>query len=176
MVGWSPHRFTFPTANYERPDIMSFVVTSPAPDQTEAEIASNAFFPSVPPANIRASHRIDNTVTAERLRDVLIESIASVNQELHIWRINQETAGKATLAAVEANEVDGVSINVHRYLRAVGCMAKALLIERYADFDATGKHAKTEAQMEDPIDDLRRDARWAISDIIGIGRTTVELI
>ena len=30
--------------------------------------------------------------------------------------------------------------------------------------------------MENPIDDLRRDARWAISDILGIGRTTVELI
>lgn len=153
-----------------------FVVTVPAPGVVEAKIASGLFWPEVDPVAMRASHRIDGSITTERLRDVLIEAIATVNRELSVWRAARELEGIATLAAVPADQIDTISINVHRYQRAVGCSAKALLIERYRDYDTTAAGSKKSDQLENPIDDLRRDARWAISDILGIGRTTVELI
>ena len=77
---------------------------------------------------------------------------------------------------VPAEQIAATSIHVHRYLRAVGCFAKASLTERYRDFDTTAAGNKKADQLENPIDDLRRDARWAISGILGIGRNTVELI
>jgi len=154
----------------------SFVVNVPAPTPAEEKITSSAFWPEVDPVAIRASHRIDGTITAERLKDALIEAIATVNTALAVWRAARELEGRATLAAVPAEVVDTVSVNVNRYHRAVGCHAKALLTERYRDFDTTAAGNKKADQLENPIDDLHRDAHWAINDIIGIGRTTVELI
>lgn len=153
-----------------------FVVTTPAPEPAEENIASAAFWPEVEPAKVRAAQRIDNTITPERLRDALIEAIASVNGELAAWRTARELEGRAKLADVPAEQVDTISIHVHRYLRAVGCLAKAALQERYRDYDTSVAGNKKADQLESPIDDLKRDARWALSDILGVTRTTVELI
>jgi hypothetical protein len=65
---------------------------------------------------------------------------------------------------------------VHRYRRAVYSTAGAELAERYRGFDATGSGNANADQLTPTIDEYRRDARWAISDILGLGRTTVELI
>jgi hypothetical protein len=155
---------------------MSFVTTSPATPAEEPPIASSAFWPAVDPAKVRGEQRIDGTVTPPRLAAAIIEAIASVNGELGAWRTARIAEGSATLDAVEAEQINDVSILVHRYFRAVGCTAKALLLERYRDFDSTARGDKKADELETPIDDLRRDARWAIADILGQGRTVVELI
>lgn len=155
---------------------MSFVTTSPPAPQADTEIASSAFWPVIDPAKIREAQRIDSTITAERLRGALIEAIAGVNVELAAWRIARQAEGAGSLADVTADEVDDESIHVHRYRRAVGCLAKANLLERYRDYDTTARGDRKADAQETPIDDLRRDARWAISDILGVGRSTVELI
>lgn len=153
-----------------------FVVNVPAPGVAEQKITSDAFWPEVDPVAVRASHRIDGSITTERLHDVLIESIATVNSELSEYRAARLLEGVAKLADVQAEKVDNTSVKVHRYLRAVGSLAKALLQERYRDMDTTAAGNKKADQLENPIDDLRRDYRWAVSDILGIGRTVVELI
>lgn len=155
---------------------MSFVTTSPVDPIEEAPISSGSFWPIVDPVAVRESQRIDSTITAERLRDALIAAIGAVNRELAAFRATNTAAGYASLADVPAEEIDGVSVNTHGYHRAVGCLTKASLIERYRDYNSTAKGDRKADQLADPIDDLRRDARWAISDIRGIGRTTVELI
>lgn len=155
---------------------MSFTVPAPTPDSAEADIISSAFWPAIQPASIRSAQRIDNAILQERLRTALVEAISTVNTELASWRALREAEGHNTLAAVPAETIDGTSIHIHRYQRAVGCLAKAAILERSRDLDTTAKGDR-EAEATDPtIDDLRRDARWAITDIIGIGRTTVELI
>ncbi len=155
---------------------MSFVVTSPAPDPVEPEITSGDFWPAIDPVKLRAAQRIDSSITPDRLRAALIEAIASVNDELDTWKQTQILAGHATLAAVPADTIDEVSIQVHRYQRAVGCMAKADVTERMRDFDTTNEGHRQADALNPVIDELRRDARWAISAILGISRTTVELI
>lgn len=155
---------------------MSFVTTAPTTPEQEPPIANGDFWPEIDPAQIREAQRIDTTITPERLRAALIEAMAAANGELEAWRLLQVAAGHATLAAVPGTEIDDESIHVHRYRRAVGCLAKANLIERYRDYDTTARGDRKADVLADPIDDLRRDARWAISDILGVGRTTVELI
>lgn len=155
---------------------MSFVVTVPEPATEETPISAGAFWPAVDPAKVRDEHRIDTTITPPRLRSVLIEAIASVNAELAAWRIANIAAGVTALGDVTAESIDDQSILVHRYLRAVGCTAKALLMERYRDFDSTAQGDKKAEALTDAIDDIRRDARWAIADILGNSRTVVELI
>lgn len=153
-----------------------FIVTAPVADPEEAPIVSGPFWPNIDPTAIRDAQRIDNTIPPNRLRSALVEAIASTNYKLRIYRDAQIALGYVTLSAVQADEIDGTSILEHRYLRAVGCLAKALLLERLRDFDATGKGDKKADALTDPIDDCRRDHLHAIADITGTGRTVVELI
>lgn len=152
------------------------IITAPTPEEPEAAITSGAFWPAIAPAEIREQQRIDNTVTAPRLRGALIEAIANTNTALTTWRYAQVAQGAEHLADVAAEKIDDVSVLIHRYKRAVGCLAKALILERYRDFDSTAKGDKKADVLNDPIDDCRRDHLAAIADIEGRPRTTVELI
>lgn len=152
------------------------IIPAPTPTAEETPIVSSAFWPEIDPGNIRAAHRIDNTVTPERLRHALIEAIASTNAALLVFRQSMQALGAATLADVEAETIDDQSILVLRYQRAVGSLAKALLLERLRDFDTTGKGERRAETAPDTIDDCRRDHLHAIADIAGKQRTTIELI
>lgn len=154
----------------------NLIITAPSPDVAEPLIESSAFWPAIDPAKIREAQRIDNTVPPLRLKAMLIEAIATTNSALLAWRSTQQAAGFATLTAVPAETVDGATIHAHRYQRAVGCLAKALLLERFRDLDTTGKGHKDADAITDPIDDCRRDHLNAIADISGRPRSTVELI
>lgn len=153
-----------------------FIVTAPTPEPTEEEINGGPFWPRIKPDEIREAQRIDPTVTPARLRITLIEAIATCNAALRSVRISSVDNAISTLAAIEADTIDDVSIHVHRYKRAVGSLAKALLLERMPDFDATGKGERKAESLTDTIDDCRRDHRNAIADILGVSRVTVELI
>lgn len=143
---------------------------------TELPISAGAFWPEIDPAAARAAQRIDGTVTAERWRAALIEAAATVIGLLGAWHLDQIAAGYTTLDTVPAVEIDNESINLHRYRRAVYCTAAASVTERYRGFDATDSGQRRADELETPIDDLYRDAHWAICDILGRPRSTVELI
>ncbi|SDO93892.1 Phage head completion protein (GPL) [Ralstonia sp. 25mfcol4.1] len=153
----------------------SFLAKAPAPPG-QTVIANDGFFPDIDVSVAMAAMRQDGTVTAGRLRAALVEAILSVNEDLASWRVARQTAGHARLEAVPTDKIDGKPAHVHRYLRAVYCEARAGLIERYRDYDATAAgDRKAEALMQ-AVEDLRRDARWAVSDIVGRQRSTVDLI
>lgn len=151
------------------------IINAPSTPASEPPIVSNAWWPQIDPVEIREQQRIDNTVPPGRLRGALIEAIATTNQALLDWRFANH-AEQVSLAAIGAEQIDSTSILVHRYRRAVGCLAKALLLERLRDFDATGKGDRKSEALTDPIDDCRRDHLNAIADIVGAPRITVELI
>lgn len=140
------------------------------------EIASDAFWPTVSPADFRECMRLDGTVTESRIRAALIDAIFSANDSLSRFRSLARGHGLATLAETSTSLIDGTSANIHRYRRAVYCLAAASLCERYRGADATGAGNQKADLVESPISDLRRDAAWAIADIQGLRRTVVELI
>lgn len=154
----------------------SFVVTAPAAPAAEPPIQNGAFWPEIDPAKIRDEQRIDNTITAVRLRFNIVEAITATNHALRQYRLDQQALGIAALADVEADQIDGVSIQVQRYQRAVGALTKAMLMERYKDIDTTAKGDKKADVLADPIDDHRRDWHNAVADIVGRTRVSVELI
>ena len=157
----------------------SFIAAAPvpAPAQPGGEpIGNDGFFPDIDVDQAYAAMRLDGTVTAQRLRASLVEAVISVNAELDAWKVAQQSFGRNTLADVPAPKIDGKSAHLHRYYRAVLCMAVAWLIERYRTIDATATGDRKAEAENLAVDDLRRDARWAISDLMGVSRTTVELI
>lgn len=153
---------------------MSFI--APATSATASTITNGPFWPDIEPDALRKTMRLDGTVTNERLEHAVINAALQVNGDLKNWRIANQLLGFGSLVQVPAEQINGQSIYLQLYLRAVYCLTKANLIERYSDFDSTAKGLKAGEELTDSITDLRRDARFAIRDILGESHVTVELI
>ncbi|MFQ2471803.1 head completion/stabilization protein [Aeromonas caviae] len=146
--------------------------TSPA----EGEIDSSPFWPAISLPDLRDTVRLDGTVTTARLKHAVIDAITSVNRDLADWRRAREAEGVATLAAVPGEVINGESAYLHSYRRAIYAMTRANLLERYTDYSATGDGVKGADAKIISSDDLYRDARFAIRDILGTTHITVALI
>lgn len=160
---------------------MSFVARPPsseieAPPAAEAVVANDGFFPDVDPAHVRDVARIPTSITAPRLRGAIVGAIMTARNDLLAFATAAIAAGHASLAAMPAAQIDGASVRVHAYQRAIALFAKAELIERHRDFDTTAAGANQAGELEGSVEDLRRDAQHAIRDILGRTRTTVDLI
>ena len=152
--------------------------TPPSDPAPLGNVSAGAWWPAIDLAALRDAMRLDGTITPQRLRPAVQEAVATTVGLLAEWAAQRESEGHASLADVPALEVDDESINVQRFRRAVYCHAKANLIERYSDYDTTGRERRKDQDeaREDQAEHHRRDATWAVRDILGVSRTTVELI
>ncbi|MGS0575538.1 head completion/stabilization protein [Xanthomonas oryzae pv. oryzicola] len=146
--------------------------TSATPDA----ITNAPFWPAIAPADVRASMRLDGTVTDARLRQAIVAAMLAVNDALQAWADTQQAAGYAALSDVPSTTVDGVSRRVQLYLRAVACATAVEVTERYRSFDATNSANQRADDLTPSITELRRDQRWAVRDLQNLPRSTVELI
>lgn len=152
-----------------------FIATAPtAPD--EGEITNSPFWPAISLPDLRETVRLDGTVTTARLTHAVVDAITSVNRDLADWRSARQAEGHATLAAVPSEVINNESVHLHSYRRAVYAMTRANLLESYTDYSATGDGVKGADAKIISSDDLYRDARFAIRDILGTTHNTVELI
>ncbi|MFT8555404.1 MAG: head completion/stabilization protein [Zymomonas mobilis] len=139
-------------------------------------ITNDGFFPNIDTADIRSGFRILDSITADRLRQAVIRSMISVNQDLSSWKAAKIKDGASKLSDVSSDQIDGQSILTMQYFQAVGCYTRADLIDSYRDVDRT-RHGRHEIDDLEPASgDLRRDAIHAIRDILGKTRTTAALI
>lgn len=158
---------------------MSFVAKPPQIDQApapETTVINDGFFPDIEPAAVREAARVPTSISAGRLRAAILGAIMAAEIDLRSWAADRQAEGFATLAAVPAAQLDGQSVQVVRYTRAIELLTKAELIDRHRDFDTTGAGDRKADDLDLSLDDLRRDAIGAIRDILGKGRTVVDLI
>jgi len=154
---------------------MQFVAPEQAPEQAEV-IKNTPFWPDVDLCEFRSVMRTDGTVTPARLKQLALTAISEVNAELYTFRQRQQVLGYRMLADVPAEELDGKSERLHHYSNAVYCWARAVLNERYQDYDATASAVKRGDELTEACADLWRDARWAISRVQDAPHCMVELI
>lgn len=156
---------------------MSFIAPAPTPPANDRDaIANDGFLPDVSMAAAREALRTDGTVIEPRLRHALIAAMIEAARDLGGYKCERLAEGYATLRAVPCDRIDGKSMLEHSYLRAIYCYAKADLIERMRDYDTTGAGQKRVDWLDTAPDEQRRNASWAISQILGQTRCTVELI
>ena len=149
----------------------------PAIDATpEAVITNDGWFPDVDPALLRLQMRIRDSVTHERLREAVLGAMISIANGLAAWRLPLQLGGIASLDLVPAPQLGGESRLVVLYRRAIGAQAKADLVERYRDTDLTGAGQRQVGDLDQSVEELRRDATHAVRDMLGRTRTDVELI
>ncbi|XXQ53587.1 head completion/stabilization protein [Xenophilus aerolatus] len=150
--------------------------TDPAP---LGKVSAGEWWPDIDLAALRDAMRLDGTITPARLLHATQEAVASTIAALGDWaQARQQVDGRAKLEDVPAPQIDNESILVQRFRRAVYCHAKANLIERYSDYDTTGRERRKDQDdaRADQAEQHRRDATWAIRDILGVPRLNVELI
>lgn len=160
---------------------MSFVARPPAseieqPPAPESVVVNDGFFPDVDPASVRDVARIPTSITPARLRAAILGGIMSAEIDLRQFAADCRAEGYASLADVPAAQLDGQSVQLIRYQRAVALFTKAELIERHRDFDTTSAGGNQADELTPSIDELRRDAIHAIRDMLGQLRTGVWLI
>ncbi|KAI3489592.1 hypothetical protein L1887_46643 [Cichorium endivia] len=134
---------------------MQFVAPEQAPEQADV-IKNTPFWPDVNLSEFRSVMRTDGTVTQPRLRQVALTAISEVNAELYDFRNRQQLLGYRDLADVPAEMLDGKSERIQHYLNAVYCWARAVLNERYQDYDATASGVKRGEELAeyDTVDAL----------------------
>lgn len=146
----------------------------PDVDDGGEKVTAGTFWPEIVLSDVRKKMRI-TTVTTSRLKEAIIEGVAHVVDQLTDWQAEQVAAGYSRLAEVPAIEIDGESVKVHRFRRAVSSIARAHILGTFRDVDTTGDAGeKRAAALLSQSDDMWRDARWAISDILGTVRNSAE--
>ena len=106
--------------------------------------------------------RLEQTVAPARLREAIKTGIAETNAELFVAG-TADCRGFSKLADVPADDLDGESVRVFYYLRAVTSMATATVYERYRGVDASARGDKKADSIDTTVDELWRDMRWAVS-------------
>lgn len=154
--------------NYEMPHLQNQLESR----QENGLIMNDGYFPDIDITNYRNQARLDGTVTETRLKEALIEAIASVNDELKDFKTSSKVAA---LDEIECIYINNESILVYRYKRAVHCFATANIYERHAAYDTTADEKKMK-MLQESINQLRRDAHFAIADIQNHPRIDVELL
>ncbi|WP_252275252.1 head completion/stabilization protein [Pseudomonas subflava] len=139
-------------------------------------ISNAQFWPDIDGQDLRAAMRINASVTDARLEVAVVGAMLFTNAELADYRDARRAEGHSALADVPVEQIQNESQLLHQYRRAVYCRALAELVERYTSFDATNSGDQKVTEEETSADQLRRDARWAVRDILGISHTTVELL
>ena len=158
-----------------------FVVTTNQPDsEQEAVVTNDGWFPDVEPIAVRNACRLDGSVTPERLLPALKSAMLEVNAQLQSWADEQRMRwGYESLSDVPAANIGGQSAKLLQYQRAVHATLQAELIQNYRGTSTVATGNKFEREHEDlqcTAGDHLRQARYAVADICGQARCTVELI
>ena len=140
-------------------------INDPIPDLKGDETLASAdlFYPCIDLSDLCRAMRLDGSVTAERLRHAAESAVSRVQSNLAAWRAEQniEHLNDAQLAT---------------YRRAVYSYTAASLTERMASFDSTAEGIRRAEELNNLAQQLMRDGHWAVRDLQGKPRTTVELI
>lgn len=147
-------------------------VSIPAPSQPPAPapdlIAGDGWWPDLSLAAVRASARFDTTITDARLVEEVCVAVLEVNAQLACWRAVQVAASLTAVVGRPGLEI--------LYRRAVVSTAAATLSDRLRSLTTTAAGADRADEAETSADMHRRNAHWAISDILARPRTTIELL
>lgn len=138
--------------------------------------SSEAFFPDIDTDPIYKLYRLPGELPEELIDDCLIRAIAEVNTRLQSWKEAKELDGHAALADVPAPVVNGESVNLKQYPRAVYCLAKAEILKETITVDRKEVAENTAKTSEETEDKYREFAGKAIRYIMGKRSVGVHVI
>lgn len=143
---------------------------------SDATVVNNGFWPDLTVDDFRNAERIDATITDTRIEQALRVAMADINRQLATFQDKQQGDGITTADAIPLESWHGQGHHTVLYRRAIYATALSSLLERYRDYSATGDGDERGEAKDLAADDYRRDARWAVSELLGESHAVVELI
>lgn len=140
-------------------------ITDSAQTRNAPEILTSVdtFYPNINLVDLRQTMRLDGKVTEQRLRHAVDGAVNRVQGNLIEWRATQ------TAITLTDHQFD-------TYLRAIYAYAAAAVQESMAGYDSTLDGRTRGDELATYAEQLMRDGHWAVRDLQGKPRTTVELI
>lgn len=151
-----------------------FVATAGGNQAMSTVLKNDGFFPNFELESVRAALRLDGSVTNARLMPACVSAVIETNADLAPFKEKYQQFNQLEL--VPSEQINDESILCHLYRRAVYCNVGAELAERYRAYDTTAAGNQRADDLTPSIDEYRRDARFAIRDLLKTVRVTVELI
>lgn len=124
-------------------------------------IDAGGYWPDIDVAVAADVMRVTGSITQTRLIETLRNSLQHIKRLVMDY---ETTHGEADDRAQAL------------FLRAVYFDAKADLIERYRDYDATGALDNRGDVSDELAADSRRNSKWAVSDLLGKPRIFIEAL
>ena len=158
---------------------MSGFISSPAPAATlpGVMLECGPFWPDIDINHFRDSQRIGGTlIPDQRVKDALLGGVMAMEADLGAWRAALEEGGSASLADAPQTQIGTEQRLLMLFRRAVYAYATADLVETHRDVTASGPAQSASGELDQRADDHRRTAIHAVRDMLGVRRTTVELI
>jgi len=162
--------------------VSGFVSLPPAADSDPPQpaaadvVTGDGWWPDVNLTDLRQAVRLDTTIGPERLRDAVRAAMLDVNRQLAAWRAGPIPASASSLTALPADLFDGQSRYVLHYTRALYSTVAADLGERLLSQTLTGAGADRADELRAEVAEHRRNARWAVNDLTGAPRATIEAL
>ncbi|MFT4091308.1 MAG: head completion/stabilization protein [Asticcacaulis sp.] len=158
---------------------MSDLIAIPPAPATPAgtTVSGGAFWPVADVAHFRDIVRIGGPIIPDaRLITALAGAYVTVKQELRQLAHKAVASGIARLQDMPDTPLTDSADRPVIFLRALYATAAADLIEGQRDITATSQGlGRIEEQMP-TADDYRRNATWAVRDLLEVPRNTVALI
>ena len=139
-------------------------------------IVNQPFWPALDLAELINQYRTPSDLPAETIATSLIQAMVIVNSRLNSYRQNQQSAGFNELESSPSEQINGQSIQLILYKRAVFCQAKAIILRDWPAIDRRSDGENLARSGEDTEDRYLQFTDEAIAHFLGRGGITVEAL
>ena len=142
----------------------------------EKTIQNQPFWPDLELADFVENYRIPTDLPEGTVTGHLVNAMILVNSRLESYRSEQQQAGHEHLEQVPSEAINGQSLQVTLYHRAVCCMGKAIVLRDFASIDRREPAENQAKTGEETEDRYLQYVDEAICRFLKIGDINVELI
>lgn len=151
-------------------------VVARQPLHPDAPLGGNGFFPELSLEDFQRSQRVDASVAAETLRDVLQAAISRIQRASLAWQCQQIQAGYLDLQSVPADTVGDDSVLVIAYRLSVYLRAKGELLKYFANLSLSDKGSQEFEKKTEQANWYFNQSSRELRTLLGKTPTRVSLI
>jgi hypothetical protein len=143
-------------------------------DYSSIPITNDGWWPDTDVADFQCQRSIPASIKPETVTNALLTAIGEANAELASYKTDQEAKGYQSASHVPGPSAGNLNQLSAQYLKVIFARAKAELIGEITS--AEREKANPGQQSEDTRERLLAEAAFAIRNILGYPRVTVDLI
>lgn len=143
-------------------------------DYSDITITNDGWWPDTRVGDFQRQRSIPASIPAETVTYALLTAIGEANAELSAYQFSQNASGYHSAKDVPGPSAEDVNQLCAQYLKVIFSRAKAELMGEITS--AEREKANPGQQSEDTRERLLAEAAFAVRNIMGYPRVTVDLI